>query len=244
MGEFIRIIMYIQLVLLFLLCLNIATAAIISGSIYDLSLQKESNAVVEINTVPQQLLVSKSGDYSFNVRPGTYSLYAFTNTSEAAESLVVADDGNYTLDIILAEKLTDMRDILLKESDMNVSSADIQEPKSNAYMIVITIIVVLLLLAIIAFFIVMRSRKHKRAKHGIEHGTANANKNANISVDEHEQRVLSIIKKEKRTTQKDLRKEIPLSEAKVSLIISDLEDKGKIRKIKKGRGNILIFVKD
>ncbi|MGV8141478.1 MAG: DUF7343 domain-containing protein [Candidatus Woesearchaeota archaeon] len=41
-----------------------------------------------------------------------------------------------------------------------------------------------------------------------------------------------------------MRRHIPLSEAKVSLIISDLEDKGNIRKIKKGRGNVLIFVKE
>jgi uncharacterized membrane protein len=50
-----------------------------------------------------------------------------------------------------------------------------------------------------------------------------------------------IIKEEGgRTTQKDIRKKIPLSEAKVSLMISELEAKGKIQKIKKGRGNIIV----
>jgi len=39
-------------------------------------------------------------------------------------------------------------------------------------------------------------------------------------------------------TQKELRKKLPWSEAKVSLIVSDLEDRGLIKK-KKERGNIL-----
>jgi uncharacterized membrane protein len=54
--------------------------------------------------------------------------------------------------------------------------------------------------------------------------------------------VLKIIKEEGgRTTQKDIRKKIPLSEAKVSLMISELEAKGKVEKIKKGRGNIIVL---
>jgi uncharacterized membrane protein len=42
------------------------------------------------------------------------------------------------------------------------------------------------------------------------------------------------------TTQKDVRQAFPLlSEAKISLIISELEHDGRVRKIKKGRGNII-----
>ena len=59
-----------------------------------------------------------------------------------------------------------------------------------------------------------------------------------------EEDFLEIIKKEGgRTTQKDIRKEIPLSEAKTSLMIAELEHKGIIEKIKKGRGNIIILKK-
>ncbi len=55
-------------------------------------------------------------------------------------------------------------------------------------------------------------------------------------------RILEIIKQEGgRITQKDLRKHFPLSEAKVSLMITELETKGKLEKIKKGRGNIIIL---
>ncbi|MBI4150948.1 hypothetical protein HY492_02370, partial [Candidatus Woesearchaeota archaeon] len=56
------------------------------------------------------------------------------------------------------------------------------------------------------------------------------------------QRVLDIIREQGgRTTQKEIRKQTPLSEAKVSLIIAELEHKNLIEKIKQGRGNIIIL---
>ncbi len=45
---------------------------------------------------------------------------------------------------------------------------------------------------------------------------------------------------DKRMSQKELRKQFPFSEAKMSLAITELENEGKIKKIKKGRSNILI----
>ena len=58
------------------------------------------------------------------------------------------------------------------------------------------------------------------------------------------EKIIKIIKQEGgRTTQKEIRKEIPLSEAKISLMIAELEHKGIIEKIKKGRGNIIILKK-
>lgn len=57
--------------------------------------------------------------------------------------------------------------------------------------------------------------------------------------------VLAIIEKNGgRITQLDLRRLLPYSEAKVSLIISDLESRGLLKKIKKGRGNVLILNRD
>jgi uncharacterized membrane protein len=45
-----------------------------------------------------------------------------------------------------------------------------------------------------------------------------------------------------RMTQKDMRKRLRYSEGKVSLMLLDLEKRGKIRKFKKGRGNVLFLV--
>jgi uncharacterized membrane protein len=42
-----------------------------------------------------------------------------------------------------------------------------------------------------------------------------------------------------RITQRELRKKSPYSESKVSLMLSDLEERGLIEKFKRGRGNII-----
>ena len=58
-------------------------------------------------------------------------------------------------------------------------------------------------------------------------------------------KIINIIKEEGgRTTQKEIRKKIPYSEAKISLMIAELENKGTIKKIKKGRGNIIVLNKE
>lgn len=56
------------------------------------------------------------------------------------------------------------------------------------------------------------------------------------------QEVLSIIRgHDGRITQKDLRLRLNCSEAKASLMITDLEDRGLVKKVKKGRGNVIIL---
>lgn len=59
--------------------------------------------------------------------------------------------------------------------------------------------------------------------------------------DKYYQQIMKILKEQQRITQKDIRKEVPLSEAKVSLIITEMETKGIVQKIKKGRGNIVVW---
>jgi len=278
---------------------SIASAAIISGSIYDLSLQKESDSIIEINTLPKQLLVSKDGDYSFNVRPGSYTLYVYTTTSEASESVIVEDEGNYTLDIVLGEKsIYSNEDLSLDVKNLTVS-LDIPSDSTNSsnssnlrivFGIVLGLLVIIILM-IIGTYLFLYSKKYsfknfknfKKSTSSLNNNSvdsklkqskrlqsknskinklkqsldtssnqsvnkssnhSNNNSSYNNSLDEYGSLIFNIIKKEKRTTQKDIRSKVPLSEAKISLVISDLEDKGMIRKIKKGRGNILIFVKD
>ena len=56
------------------------------------------------------------------------------------------------------------------------------------------------------------------------------------------EKVLDFIKKNNgRVTQKEIRKNFAYSEAKISLVISELEHKNKIEKIKKSKGNIIIL---
>ena len=243
----IAIFVFISIVMLSLFS-NVVHAAIISGSIYDLALQPESNVIVEINTIPKQMLVSKSGEYAFSVKPGNYTLHARTSISESIESVNITEEGNYTLDIILGERLTQLPDFTFKESDINVSLDNPKENTNNNTYSILFGIVLIIAIGILGLYLFMYSKKLKSLRHEVvdKHISDKYSPEgmAGKPLDEYEQKLLSIIKKEKRTTQKDIRKAIPLSEAKISLIITDLESKGKIRKIKRGRGNILIFVKD
>lgn len=57
------------------------------------------------------------------------------------------------------------------------------------------------------------------------------------------QEILDILKSQGgRMTQKDMRQRLKYSEGKVSLMLLDLEKRGKIKKFKKGRGNVLFLV--
>lgn len=255
--------LFLSISILLILSSSLVSAAVISGTVYDLALQQEYDVVVEIDTVPRQLMVAKDGTYLFNVNPGNYTLHAYTALSESAEAILVADDGEYVLDIVLEDNILDPTGgISLIDSEIDVSSSI----PSNARAVRIGIILlwalaaVLLLLAIVFVSYVLiikfiKFRKETTSSKPVAHKPVTqvteqeaikvTAKTALAKVeDEYESKILDMIKKEKRTTQKDIRKEIPLSEAKVSLILTDLEDKGKIRKIKKGRGNVLIFVKD
>jgi uncharacterized membrane protein len=80
------------------------------------------------------------------------------------------------------------------------------------------------------------------AKAASEEGQKDKKEKADAELDDDLRKVIEILKAEGgRATQKEIRKHIPLSEAKVSLIITEMEVKGMVEKIKKGRGNIIIL---
>ncbi len=72
---------------------------------------------------------------------------------------------------------------------------------------------------------------------------AMAHEGETVSVPADLQEIIDILRSQGgRMTQKDLRKRLKYSEGKVSLMLIDLEQRGKIKKFKKGRGNILFLV--
>ena len=215
----------IVLFLMLLLFPNIVFSATIYGTIYDLSLDKANDVRIEINTEPKQFYISKNGSYVFNVPDGAYSIEAkqLVGTlliASTSENITIRDDGSYVLDLILFPSLDD--DL---ETDINIIDLEEKRKFNLATILIIALIVVV---AFIAFYI---GRKKKKL-------TKKEEKHEDNDLDQ----IVKIIKQEGgRTTQKEIRKHIPLSEAKISLMIAELEHKGIIEKIKKGRGNILIL---
>jgi len=221
-----------------LLLINFVNAATIYGTVYDFSLKKVNNARVEINTMPKQFIVAQNGSYAFNVPNGAYAIKAQlmqknTVIASVQENITIKQDGTYILDLILFPDIEEgIEDISI---DIN---ENIAEAKSNKILIWFVILSALAIV-LISFYYFKKRKKQKKETISIEEKKTEEKYEGDSL--EH---IIKVIKQEGgRTTQKHIRKQIPLSEAKISLMIAELEHKGVIEKIKKGRGNILLLKK-
>jgi len=219
--------------LIFIFSAFFCRAIYIYGDVYDIELNKVM-AVITINTTPQQRIINYS--YSFETPPGIYSIKAYfvkENITYYDEEIIKVE-GNYSyrIDLILFpveeeivedEKIKEILD-LLKDIE------SVEKGKRSFFpFILVVLLIIALATGIFAFIFLKYKRKKKLEKIDITH------------VDEFKNRVENILKKEKRILQKDLRKMLNVSEAKLSLLITELEEEGKVKKIKRGRGNIIIW---
>ncbi len=210
-----------RLILFILIFAHIATAATIQGTIYDLEFNPVKNSVIEIDTIPEQTIITTDGTYSISLAPGEYEIRIqhFEDSvliEGLEESITIKDEGAYILDFILFPTIDEE---IPEGEDTNTIPT-----KINAFPWILVGVLALILL----FILYKKTKKPKKV----------------VEIEDDLQNMINIIKEnEGRITQKELRKKINASEAKISLMISDLESKGTIRKIKKGRGNIIILEK-
>jgi len=198
-------------------------AATVHGTIYDSDIEVVNGVIVTINTLPEQTSVASQGDYSFEVNVGDYFIeFEYFEENQLVysqiEEISIIEEGNYLIDIILLPNLND---------DITEDNLDVINPYngSSTYWIVYII-----LLLIVSYFVWRKIKNPPLKKTSLEEDDI--------------KKVLEVIQKEGgRTTQKDIRKKLFLSEAKASLILTELEHDKKIRRIKKGRGNIIILNK-
>jgi len=211
--------LFLLLVVMILAC-SIVYAARISGIVYDESLKRVNDVIVEINTTPKQTVVAKNGEYSFEVPLGNFTIIARFEDAAVEENISVVKEGNYIIDLILFPNLEDEPFVEEQIEDMISERAD----KHNY-----NYIFIIAGTAIVVIFIIFLIIKRKKLRHELSEDLQN---------------LIDIVKKHGgRITQKEVRKEIPLSEAKISLMVTELEHKGIIEKIKKGRGNIIVLKK-
>ena len=221
----------------FLLIASPVLAATIHGGIYDFSLNKIGNVGVEINTAPKQFYVSKNGTYSFIVPIGFYEVKAQHYdrgllVSSTSENITVKDSGDYILDLVLFPIINEEE---LLEDEIKVPA----KSYLNENIFFVFSIVFLIVLFLIYFYNKKKIIKKEKPKEVEEEKKIVEPDFYGENILE---KILEIIKEEGgRTTQKEIRKKVPLSEAKISLMIAELEASGKIKKIKKGRGNIIIL---
>lgn len=217
------------------------SAATIHGSVYDLELNTLSQAVIEIDTVPRQVMVSRNGTYAFTVSPGQYIITARQAKLGIAtqENITVKQEGSYVLDLLLFPDLN-AEDELLNET---LEVDEYEEPAMEQAGIG-RIVIGLAILAVLAVFgwHYFNKRKPQEAKTHEPGEKPKEEKKPAAPAKADLAEILAFVRGEGgRTTQKDLRRAIPYSEAKISLMIAELESQGKLKKIKKGRGNIIIL---
>src|SRR3989344_1472786 len=185
-----------------LILISFANAATIYGTVYDLSLKKVGNARVEIDTNPKQFLVAQNGSYSFNVPDGIYTIKAqLVQKNEVIasveEDITISQEGSYVLDLIL---LPDVESGI-ENPGIDINGSVVEGANNNGILLAGFAVLFVLGIAVGAVYF-MKTRKKEP---GIS--LESNEKTSGEDLDE----VINIIKKEGgRTTQKDIRKQIPL----------------------------------
>ncbi len=237
-----------RFVLLLLISLSLAVpfaaGTLVHGTVYDLSLEPVIGAIVEVDTAPAQRYLTKDGSYSFELSAGTYTLKAtqFRDENTIAfveESIVIESDGSFVLDLILYPKLTEESEIYDPASLAAVEDDFGAQPASPFLLIAALSGVVA---ALVVFFIVVWTKRWSSTLERIR-GILKRTESVPDGLAPEVQKALTIIESSGgRISQKELRREFPYSEAKVSLMITELEGRGLVKKFKKGRGNVLVLV--
>ncbi|GEM_PF-2450004 len=226
----------IAIVLVLLCCLTYGeesdTTAVIKGSFYNFNtFERINNVVMEINTSPKMRIVITNGYYYLNLSTGCYNLTAYTFIEdikyESSDVLCVKNGDKVDYDFILMPS----ENKLSKDISAPLESLDIsyEENESKLHLSIWTAIFIFIIL-VTPLVCISYLYLHKRIK-----------RKRIIESDEYMSKLIELLKQEKRITQREINKKIPLSEAKISLMLSELEDLGMIKKIKKGRSNIIYW---
>ena len=214
--------------IIFVILSSLVSGAVIHGNVYSFDLELRNDTIVKIDTTPEQTIVSKDGIYSFDVEPGKYIITAYYYSDgvvaeSASENVEIKKEGNFILDLIMFPSFAEEDELLLEVSD-----TVLEESSSLRVFDIVLIVVFFAALGASVFYILRTQKKIKKMERP--------------AVSDLADEVISYIEGQGgRVTQKDIRKQFPLSEAKISLVISELEDKKVLKRIKKGRGNIIVL---
>jgi len=201
--------------------------------------------LLEITTQPLQKYLAKDGTYQFTLQPGNYTLTAQKNDIEITEHITITQDGTYVIDLFLLPSSEEDQDLWndLEEPSVIEPLDEIASPKLWQY-ILSGIIILALLIRILYMRKKYGSLSFFRKRIRAQAQKTEAQHKIELEKDpSYIEKALDIIKShDGRINQKELRKEmLYLSEAKVSLIITELEHKNLVEKVKKGRGNVIIL---
>ncbi len=200
-----------QAPLLIALLASLCSAAFVHGDIYSGDLQKLNRTVIRVDGPFSYQLVTDRANYSIYLPEGDYRISASVSDGYGNTAL-------YAEEAVKVGSDDQRMDLVLRP----------------AWRMEYTF-------ALLAFVIVACAFLWARRQGGIPrpHHEAPAARKA-VEPDEDAKAVLRALDGfEGRATQKELKEALGFSDAKLSLILSELESLGSIRKFKSGRGNII-----
>lgn len=231
-----------------LIIAGLASASSLWGTAYDSQFDPVSKVLVHVNSTPFQQLVSQNGAYAFTLPQGSYKLTATKGNISVSENVSLPANGDFRFDLIFLPDLpTDISDLDDAMSERGIPTTDLPEHGTEIPWFLWILSLAILALASWFFYKQHRFKMKNTATQEVRtvptsfSGQTPANPRTVASVTPDQKRVLKTLESfNNRAPQKELRKALtPWGEAKVSLELTELEDNGFIRKIRKGRGNII-----
>jgi len=210
------------LLLLVLLCAMpcAGASALVHGTVYQWdTLEPLPNVVIEVNTTPHQVMVSTTGTYSLLLDNGTYTIEASYIVGgmpvlRDSEVITVRGDGDYVLDLLL-----------FPPEDIAPEFPEVEQEED----VLPWVLLVIAGAAFLVLYVMLNRTSVRMAKVPPPHAFPD-----DIS------KALDIIERAGgRITQKELRAKLGSSEAKVSLLVSEMEHRELVEKVKVGRGNVI-----
>lgn len=217
-----RLMRIVQLIVLLLL-FNTQYCAFVSGNIYTQNFQPSNHTILKIEGKFSYWLLSDKPNFSLFLPQGEYTISAKgldekgNELSEIEEKIIIGET-DQKLDLLLKQKF-DWSGIFIG---------------------------VFVLLSIISFFLITKKTTTQKQNIEIESKPVEQFEDSSMYVmDQDAKKVIELLKSmENRSTQKELKEFSKFSDAKLSLILTELEQQGYIKKFKSGRANVIRLLKE
>ena len=226
---------FIGIILVFFLSGVEVFGAEVYGIVYGSGLEKMKDVIIEIDSSPVQRMVAKEGEFSFEVKSGRN----YTVTAKAdgrivgQDELSVIEEGRFVVDLILLPDFSEDISLLEELDDPDLDASLFSEDGTKSFWVWI---LVLGLIGSGGAYVIRRMLRRKSKEQHLDPVVETGETERDV------EKIRRMLKENGgRMMQKELRKCFPLSEAKVSLMITELEAKGVVEKIKRGRGNLIIL---
>lgn len=183
-----------------------------------------------------QFLTSKN--YSINIPNGTYKITA-THFRDGKIDYITKEEINFDggerkFDLVLIPVELYQLTPVTNESNNQPTPKPVEEKQPNNELIYLAVGGVLLIAAGIIW----------KLKNKSPRGQANADIENNTPLNKELREMINIINENSGTMyQKELREILNYSEAKMSISISELEKRGQIKRVRKGRDNLISIIK-